>query len=52
MNEPTTIKTAVEIGSLASQLNPRNLAYILNTLEALLFAQQVNSYGKKDVKLK
>lgn len=52
MNEPPTIKAAVEIGSLASQLNPRNQSYVLNTINALLFAQQVNSYGKNDVKSK
>lgn len=52
MSKQTTIKTAIEMGSLASQLNPRNLSYILNTINALLFAQQVNSYGKKDVKSK
>ena len=47
MNKQTpAIKTAVEIGSLASQLNPRNQSYVLNTINALLFAQQPN--GKKD----
>jgi hypothetical protein len=36
------IKTGVEIGSLISQLNSRNQSY----------AQQVNFYGKKDLKSK
>ena len=46
------IKTGVEIGSLISQLNSRNQSYVLNTINALLFAQQVNFYGKKDLKSK
>ena len=35
------IKTAMEIGSLAGQLNPNNQSYVLNTINALLFSQNV-----------
>lgn len=34
-----TIKTAIEIGSLAGQLTPSNQAYVLNTINALLYSQ-------------
>ena len=40
--DQSTIKTAFEIGSLAGQLNPRNQLYVLNTINALLFSQQIN----------
>lgn len=36
----TTTRTAVEIGTLAGQLTPTNQAYVLNTINALLFSQQ------------
>ncbi|MFL0198140.1 hypothetical protein ACJDU8_21610 [Clostridium sp. WILCCON 0269] len=50
MDKQITIKTAVEIGSLASQLNTRNQSYVLNTINALLFAQQTNE--RKDINLR
>ena len=40
--QSTTVKTALEIGSLARQLDRRNQSYVLNTIDALLFSQQVN----------
>lgn len=40
--QQSTIKTAFEIGSLAGQLNPKNQLYVLNTINALLFSQQIN----------
>ena len=42
IDKQNAIKTAVEIGNLASALEPRNQAYILNTINTLLFAQQSN----------
>lgn len=48
VNQNPMIKTAFEIGSLAGQLNPSNQTFVLNTINALLFSQQVNeSEGKK-----
>lgn len=48
-----TLKTSSEISSLAAQLNAQNQAYVLNTINALLFSQQVNEketlYSKKSV---
>lgn len=35
-------KTVLEISSLASQLTPANQSFVLNTINALLFSQQVN----------
>lgn len=34
-----TIKTAVEIGTLASELTPQNQTYILGAINALLYGQ-------------
>lgn len=43
MNEKNEgVKTAVEIGMMAGQLNTANQNYVLNTVNALLFSQQVN----------
>ena len=44
----TNIKTAFEIGALAGELNIRNQMYVLNTINALLFSQQIN---EKETKL-
>ncbi|RPF42070.1 hypothetical protein EDD70_2812 [Hydrogenoanaerobacterium saccharovorans] len=40
-NKTATIKSAPEIGSLASRLNLKNQSYVLNTINALLFSQQL-----------
>lgn len=40
-NKTASIKSAPEIGSLASRLNLKNQSYVLNTINALLFSQQV-----------
>lgn len=37
-----TYKTALEICSLSSLLTPSNQSYVLNTINALLFSQQIN----------
>ncbi len=37
-----TIKTATEIGVLAGELSPTFQTYVLNTINALLFAQEAN----------
>lgn len=42
------IKTAIEIGSLAGQLIPSNQAYVLNTINTLLYSQQCQKNGNKD----
>ena len=44
----TNIKTAFEIGALAGELNIRKQMYVLNTINALLFSQQIN---EKETKL-
>lgn len=36
------VKTAIEVGTLAGQLNATDQSYVLNTVNALLFSQQVN----------
>jgi hypothetical protein len=51
MDDNTTIKTAVEIGALAGQLTPNNQYYVLNTINALLYSQNV-SKGENDKSLK
>lgn len=43
-----TIKTAMEIGNLSGQLSPQNQAYVLNTINTLLFSQQCNENKNKD----
>lgn len=40
MQQLEEIKVAYEIGTLASKLNERNKAYVMNTINALLFSQQ------------
>ena len=40
-NKSKNVRTAIEIGTLAGQLNVTNQAYVLNTINALLFSQQV-----------
>lgn len=42
-----TIKTAMEIGNLSGQLSPQNQAYVLNTINTLLFSQQCNENKDK-----
>lgn len=42
------IKTSVEIGLLAEQLTPINQSYVLNSINALLFSQQVKEYDNKE----
>lgn len=37
-----TYKTVLEISSLSSLLTPSNQSYVLNTINALLFSQQMN----------
>jgi len=36
------VKTSVEIGSLVKRLTPNNQAYVMNTINALLYSQQIN----------
>lgn len=36
-----TVKNAIEIGTLVSQLTPVNQAYVMNTINALLYSQQI-----------
>ena len=51
-NSSDRLSTVFEIKKLASQLNHKNQAYILNTINALLFAQQSteeNSDGSREV---
>ncbi len=45
MESLENIKTAYEIGLLAGKLTSNNQAYVLNTINALLFSQQ--SYQEK-----
>jgi hypothetical protein len=40
VSQVTSMKTAFEIEALAGQLNLKNQAYVLNTINTLLFAQQ------------
>jgi len=37
------IKTAMEIGNLAAHLCPKDQAYVLNTINTLLFCRQTES---------
>ena len=41
-NKNISCKTVLEISSLSSLLTPSNQSYVLNTIHALLFSQQVN----------
>lgn len=41
-NKNEGVKTAIEIGMMAGQLTTHNQSYVLNTINALLFSQQVN----------
>lgn len=45
-NKDAAYKSVLEISSLASQLTPSNQSYVLNTINALLFSQQVNEEQK------
>ena len=47
-NEQNTVKTAMEIGNLASVLEPQNQVYVLNTINALLFAQESTKKQSKE----
>ena len=40
-------KTTAKITNLAGQLNPRNQSYVLNTINALLYAQQASKEESK-----
>lgn len=40
-NEKREIKSATEIGALAKQLNPANQIWVLNTINTLLYSQQI-----------
>lgn len=40
-------KTTAKITKLASRLNPRNQSYVLNTINALLYAQQISKGESK-----
>ena len=42
MNE-TIIKSATEIGMLAAKLNPNFQAYVLSTINAFIYSQQIYS---------
>ena len=42
MKETMSYKTVLEISSLSSLLIPSNQSYVLNTINALLFSQQIN----------
>lgn len=41
--DTTRVKTGMEIGILAGQLTSINQAFVLNTINALLFCQQTNN---------
>ena len=45
---PNEMKSAFEIGAMASRLSPKNQAYVLNTINALLFAQQTVKESGED----
>lgn len=49
MDNNTRTKTAEEIGLMAGMLSAKNYSDILNIINALLFAQNVNA-GRKKVK--
>lgn len=44
-----TIKTAVEIGTLASELTPQNQTYILGAINALLYGQLMEKIDWKNI---
>lgn len=44
------IKNTLEISTLARQLTPQHQAYVLNTINALLFSQQIEDESKKKIK--
>ena len=46
-NKNMSCKTVLEISSLSSLLTPTNQSYILNTIQALLFSQQVKEEQEK-----
>ena len=54
VKETMSYKTVLEISSLSSLLIPSNQSYVLNTINALLFSQQINKeqeQKKKEEKL-
>ncbi len=54
VKETMSYKTVLEISSLSSLLTPSNQSYVLNTINALLFSQQINKeqeQKKKEEKL-
>lgn len=48
--ENPQVKTPFEIGSLVEKLNLKNQSYVLNTIDALLFAQSSSS-GENERKI-
>jgi LytS/YehU family sensor histidine kinase len=42
-----TVKLAVEIGSLSAQLTVANQHYVLNTINTLLYSQQIKEEPEK-----
>ena len=48
MLQSDNVKTAFEIGKLVSGLTPTNQAFVLNTINALIFSQE----NKKDSSIK
>lgn len=41
------VKTSAKVTNLVSRLNPRNQAYVLNAINAPLFAQQASKGASK-----
>jgi len=50
--EESTVKTAMEIGNLAAQLSPKDQAYVLNTINTLMFSRQTEQGGDSSGKPK
>jgi len=46
----TVVKTGVEIGILASRLTSINQAFVLNTINAMLFCQQQSQIIESNIK--
>ncbi len=46
----TVVKTGVEIGILASRLTSINQAFVLNTINAMLFCQQQSQIIESNTK--
>lgn len=53
-NDSTLVKNAIEIGALAGQLSPEHQAFVLNTINTLLYSQTVQQVAaeKKPAKRK